>query len=121
MLNQIFYTNVLCVMKKKQMTKFDLANKSDVSLSFISDLTRGKANPSLRIIHQIADALEMPLPTLLETTDSGNASLTPVKISSERRGPNLPPGYERVTAVLPDFQAYQVKVWGQAALKKLGR
>lgn len=29
----------------------------------------------------------------------------------------VPPGYERVTVVLPEFQAYQVKQWAKAAVK----
>lgn len=31
---------------------------------------------------------------------------------------NLPQGYERVTAVLPEHQAYTVKKWAQEAAKK---
>lgn len=31
---------------------------------------------------------------------------------------NLPQGYERITAVLPEHQAYTVKKWAQEAAKK---
>ncbi|MFN6971596.1 MAG: TrfB-related DNA-binding protein [Rheinheimera sp.] len=32
----------------------------------------------------------------------------------------LPAGYEQVTAVLPEYQAFQVKRWALAAKQKLG-
>lgn len=33
---------------------------------------------------------------------------------------NLPKGYKRVEAILPEHQAYQVKKWSEEAAKKLG-
>jgi hypothetical protein len=33
---------------------------------------------------------------------------------------NLPQGYERVTAILPEHQAYTVKKWAEEAAKKRG-
>ena len=69
MYNQILFTNVLRLLEEMGMTKNELAQKSGISVSFLSDLTNGKANPSLKIMEAIAEALETPLPTLLELTD----------------------------------------------------
>ena len=63
--NQIFFTNILRLLDERGMTKNELAAKADISISFLSDLTNGKANPSLKIMEAIAYALETPLPTLL--------------------------------------------------------
>ena len=71
----IFYTNVLRILDERNMTKTDLAKRSGVSISFLSDLTTGKANPSLKVMEAIAAALETPLPELLESTHLDKAAL----------------------------------------------
>lgn len=99
------------------MTKDDLAKKSGVSISFVSDLTRGNGNPSLKTMEQIAEALETPLPLLLESTDLDRASLD--ELAGGKMPSSLPPGYERVCVVLPEHRAYEVKKWGEETRKKL--
>ncbi|MBE3780532.1 helix-turn-helix domain-containing protein, partial [Vibrio parahaemolyticus] len=69
MYNYIFFTNVLKILDERHMTKSELAERSGVSISFLSDLTTGNANPSLKVLEAIASALETPLPLLLESTD----------------------------------------------------
>lgn len=100
------------------MTKTELSEKSSVSISFLSDLTTGKGNPSLEIMEKIAIALNIPLSTLLEPADSdGNTlgnSQKSVVFPFE-----IPSGYERVVAVIPEHRAYQVKKWAEEAKKKL--
>jgi transcriptional regulator with XRE-family HTH domain len=73
--NQIFFTNILRLLEERGMTKHDLADQAHISISFLSDLSNGKANPSLKIMAAIAEALETPLPTLLEWTDLDQESL----------------------------------------------
>jgi transcriptional regulator with XRE-family HTH domain len=73
--SQIFFTNILRLLEERGMTKHELADKAHISISFLSDLTNGKANPSLKIMEAIADALDTPLPTLLEWTDLDRDSL----------------------------------------------
>lgn len=46
-----------------------------VSTSFITDLTKGKDNPSSRIMERIADAQDNPFPELLKETDLDSKSL----------------------------------------------
>ncbi|EET0158848.1 helix-turn-helix domain-containing protein, partial [Escherichia coli] len=69
MYNLIFFTNILRLLEERDMTKQELSQKAGVSISFLSDLTNGKANPSLRVMESIANALDVALPVLLETTD----------------------------------------------------
>lgn len=117
MYNYIFFTNVLRVLDELQMTKHDLAEKSGVSISFLSDITTGKGNPSLKVMEDIARALHTPLPLLLESTDLDAASLE--ALAGEKVPSSLPPGYERVAAVLPEHQAFIVKKWAEVAQAKL--
>jgi len=114
--NQIFFTNVLRLLDERGWTKEQLAELSGVSTSFISDLTNGRANPSLRIMEQLADALETPLPALLETTDLDSKSLA---LLTGDKGDGLPEGFERVSVVLTAHHAYAVKKWAEYAREKL--
>ena len=75
MYNYIFFTNVLRLLDERQMTKKELSERSGVSISFLSDLTTGKANPSLKVMQDIAKALDAPLPLLIESTDLGRRPL----------------------------------------------
>ena len=65
----------------------------------------------------IADALETPLPTLLELTDLDRATLDMLAGGHARR--SLPEGFLRVTAILTEFQAYNVRQWDQENRKHL--
>ena len=117
MYNYIFFTNVLRLLDERHMTKKELSDRSGVSISFLSDLTTGKANPSLKVMEDIAQALETPLPLLLESTDLDKEALDALAGGYAPR--SLPPGFERVAAVLPEHQAFIVKKWGEATRKKL--
>lgn len=57
------------------MPKRELVKKAGISLSFLSDLTNYKANPSLRIMEAISKAMDTSLPWLLESTDLDLESL----------------------------------------------
>ncbi len=117
--NQIFFTNILRLLDERGWTKHELHEKAGVSISFLSDLTNGKANPSLKIMEAIADALETPLPLLLEATDLDRNALD--DLAGGKAPPRtLPVGYVRVCAVLPERQAFIVLKWDEAARKKIG-
>lgn len=117
MYNQILFTNILRLLDELDMTKNDLAIKAGISISFLSDLTNGKANPSLKVMEAIADALETSLPTLLELTDLDKAAL--VELAGGRTSRILPEGFFRVSAILTEFQAYKVQQWDQENRKRL--
>jgi transcriptional regulator with XRE-family HTH domain len=115
--NYIFFTNVLRLLDERHMTKHDLSERSGVSISFLSDLTTGKANPSLKVMDAIAKALDVPLPLLLESTDLDRTTLE--ALAGGKAVGGLPPGYEWVSVILPEHRAFIVKKWGEEARKKL--
>ena len=117
MYNYIFFTNVLRLLDERHMTKKELSERSGVSISFLSDLTTGKANPSLKVMEDIAHALEASLPLLLESTDLSKDDLEQLADGKVPR--SLPAGFERVTAVLPEHQAFIVKKWDEVTRQKL--
>lgn len=93
------------------MTKHDLADQSGISISFLSDLTNGKANPSLKIMEALASALDTPLPTLLEMTDLDKEALD--ALAGGKAPQSLPPGFVRASGVVTNYQAYMVHKWDQ--------
>lgn len=113
----IFFTNVLRVLESRGMQKNELAKLTGISPAFLSDLTNGKTNPSLKTMERIAEALDVSLPWLLESTDLDHQSL--VVLSGGKYNASLPEGYERITAVLPAQKAYIVKQWEAEAKKKM--
>jgi transcriptional regulator with XRE-family HTH domain len=115
--NLIFFTNILRILDEKGMTKSELATKADMSVSFLSDLTTGKANPSLKIMESICAALETPLPMLLESSDLDREALD--AIAGGKMPQSLPKGFVRICAVLPEAKAFVVRKWEEEAKKKM--
>ena len=52
--------------KRKKMSQLTLAIESDINKNYISDLERGKRNPTLMILSRISKALNCDLSTLLK-------------------------------------------------------
>lgn len=117
MYNIIFFTNILRILDEKGMTKSELAAKADMSVSFLSDLTTGKANPSLKIMESIGTALETPLPMLLESSDLDREALD--AMAGGKMPQSLQKGFVRICAVLPEAKAYVVRKWEEEAKKKM--
>lgn len=117
MYNQILFTNVLRLLEELGMTKNELAHRAGISISFLSDLTNGKANPSLKVMESIAEALETPLPTLLELTDLDRETLDALAGGHAPR--SLPEGLYRVSVILTEFQAFTARQWDQENRKLL--
>jgi transcriptional regulator with XRE-family HTH domain len=115
--NQIFFTNVLRLLDEQGMTKTELANRAEISVSFLSDLTNGKANPSLKVMEAIADALQASLPALLEMTDLDQESLA--ALSGAPPHSSLPAGYVRVSVILTESQAVTVRQWDEINRKNM--
>lgn len=112
MYSLIFFTNVLRLLDERGITKYELADQAGISISFLSDLTNGKANPSLKIMESIAQALNEPLPALLETTDLDRQSIS--MLAANPPSTSLPAGYIRASAILTEYQAFTVQQWDQA-------
>ncbi|MDD5708513.1 MAG: transcriptional regulator [Kiritimatiellae bacterium] len=115
MYNQIFFTNILRLLDERGMTKNELSNLAGISVSFLSDLTNGKANPSLKIMESIANALDAPLPTLLETSDLSSKDID--TLAGGKAVKRLPLGMVRITAVLTEYQAFKVRQWDAANVR----
>ena len=118
MYHTIFLANVRRQLAQRHMTKRELSVRSGGSISFLSDLTSGKANPSLKVMEGIARAFDMPLPLLLESSDEDTACKVDARADAAPAR-TLPAGFERVAVVLPAHQALVVRKWGDAARKKL--
>ncbi len=117
----IFVTNVLRILDERGMHKLELAERAGVSISFLSDITNLKGNPSLEILEKIAQALETPLPHLLEASDLNAEALN--ELAQGHWLSSVPTGFERVSVVLPSHQAFIVKKWAddaKAATTKAG-
>jgi transcriptional regulator with XRE-family HTH domain len=115
----IFFTNVLRIMDEQGMTKQDLSEESGVSISFVSDITTGQGNPSLKIMEKIAAALQTPLPFLLENSDLPPEALD--ELAGRPCKSSLPAGYVRVSAVLSEFRAFVVRGWAEETKRLLKR
>ncbi|MEO7560149.1 MAG: helix-turn-helix domain-containing protein [Nitrosospira sp.] len=115
--SQIFFTNILRLLDERGMTQKQLAEQSGISRSYISNLSKGQANPSLRSMEAIAKALDTNLSTLLELTDLDSLDLDELAGGSTSR--NLPEDFERVSAVLTSYQAFLVKEWDEVARKRI--
>jgi transcriptional regulator with XRE-family HTH domain len=117
MYNVILFTNILRLLQERKMTKEHLSHASGVSISFISDLTTGKANPSLRTLERIAAALETTVPSLLETVDLPPDDLD--TLTQGRWKSSLPGGLVRVSAIVTEPQAFQIRRWDHSARQRL--
>ena len=119
MYNRIFFTNLLRLLDQHGLNRKELSEKTGVSQGFLSDLANGKANPSLRVMEQIARAFSVPLSELLEHVEPEFLDEIGLPTSDNPAQMEVPKGFERITVTLPEHQAYQARQWETAALKKL--
>jgi transcriptional regulator with XRE-family HTH domain len=110
--NQILFTNILRLLEEQGVTKHELAIRANISDSFLSDLTNGKANPSLKVMEAIAEALETSLPLLLELTDLDKETLD--ELAGGKAPRSLPDGFVRISAIVTEYQAFRIRQWDQA-------
>ena len=110
--NQILFTNILRLLEEQGVTKHELAIRANISDSFLSDLTNGKANPSLKVMEAIAEALETSLPLLLELTDLDKETLD--ELAGGKAPRSLPEGFVRISAIVTEYQAFRIRQWDQA-------
>ncbi len=55
---------IVYLRKKKKVSQLTLSYLAEVSKTYLSDLERGRRNPSVLILKRIADALKVPLSEL---------------------------------------------------------
>ena len=68
--------------KKQRLSQLDLALIAEVNKNYISDLERGRRNPSLMILSRIANAFKIDMSTLLQGFLDFSLEDTVSKISS---------------------------------------
>lgn len=52
--------------KEKKMSQLDLALESGINRNYISDLEKGRRNPTISVLNKLAIALNIDLATLLK-------------------------------------------------------
>lgn len=55
---------IVYLRKKKHMSSLDLAIEADINKTYLSDLERGKRNPTVYVLRKIAIALEIDMSEL---------------------------------------------------------
>ncbi|MCC8997292.1 MAG: helix-turn-helix domain-containing protein [Nitrosomonas sp.] len=114
---KILSTNILRIMQDKKITQEQLSIKSGISVPYLSEIGRNIANPSIKSIEAIADALEVPLPSLFQINDIELSELAAE--SGNEIKTHLPKGYQAVYLILTDIQAFEAKRWDKDNKKKL--
>lgn len=107
---EIFHKNLRRLMVEQDINKAELSRRSGVSYAFVCDIVRGDGNPSVKILESLAGGLNIELPQFFESNDGEAWTGEPIKI---------PENYERVTAILPKFDAYLVKNKSAETQKRL--
>lgn len=57
---------IIYLRKQKKMSQLDLSIESGINKNYISDLERGRRNPSLMILSRLSKALGCPMSVLLQ-------------------------------------------------------
>ncbi|MEW9501074.1 helix-turn-helix domain-containing protein [Jeotgalibacillus marinus] len=72
--------NIVKIRKEKGLTLSELAEKADVSKSYLSNIERHiKQNPSIQVMEKIATVLDVDLNTLLEESSPENNNKSKVQ------------------------------------------
>lgn len=113
---QIFFKNVRLQLDEQGMTIKELCRRAGITSPTFWMISKGEANPTLSTMEAIANALDVPLPSLFETRYLPPSMQAAIKDRKSRGAAHpLPPGYERVTAVVTKFQAWQIRKWANEA------
>lgn len=121
---EIFCGHINRLMRERGLSQLELAQLADVSISFISDITQGKANPSLKIMTALAKAFNIPLPLLLMKPDGelwqllSNWEVKPKESKPVFDSMEIKPGFEEIKAILPSSKAYVVRKWAEQFQEK---
>jgi transcriptional regulator with XRE-family HTH domain len=67
---QVIGDNIKFFRKKAKMTQVELAQKANISRSYLADVERNRYNPSLDTLKAIASALNVPVNSLIGEEDA---------------------------------------------------
>ena len=65
-LGQLVGARIRALRKGRKLTIEALAGRAEIDTSYLSNIERGVQNPSLAMLSQIADALEVALPEIVD-------------------------------------------------------
>lgn len=82
--------------KSKQLTLSELANQCNISPSFLSQIERDQANPSVATLHGIAEAFDLPLASFFEERTYKNENL-----KQSHKAVEVVRGNQRKTLIYP--------------------
>jgi transcriptional regulator with XRE-family HTH domain len=82
---KIVGTNVRRLRRARGLTQEQLAFESEIDLTYVGGIERGKKNPSLMVMARIASALNVELSDLLDATRTARGLTKPLR-SIGRRG-----------------------------------
>ena len=69
----MFGTNLKAIMKQKEMNQIELAEKSGLGYSYLSQLMTGyRSNPSYDLIKKLANALDVKASELIDEEEREN-------------------------------------------------
>lgn len=112
---KIFCDNINWVREQRGMTRQELATLVGVSGALLTEITKGTANPTLKIMEAIAQGLALPLPLLLKSRESDEWQFALTMVDTAKIAPatpHVPQGYELLEqVVLPLPKAEVVKEW----------
>ena len=107
--------------KEKNLTLVEMAEQCDISPSFLSQIERDQANPSVGTLHAIADLFDLPLAAFFETPDHAsvkqpkpqetNNSAAKVVRSNQRKILIYPGSGIRNELLSPDLQRAIQMMW----------
>lgn len=119
--NSVFTNHINRIIAEKNITKQELAAIAGVSAAFITALTRGEGNPTLKTMQAMAEGLCIPLPLLLKPLESDEwQAILSLSVHKQAPAANLPAGYSIIEkAVLPAHKVFVVEQWVKEAKKKL--
>lgn len=118
---QIFFKNVRLQLDQQGLAIREFCRQAGITPPTYWKISNGEGNPTLSTMEAIANALNVPLPSLLDTSHLTPDALASIEGRKPRTSPTpCPPGYERVSAVVTKFQAWQIRKWEDAARSKAG-
>lgn len=122
MYKEIFLTNILQLLEEKNLNYTDLSVASGISLSYVSDICKGKANVTLKQMEAISEALGKPLPLMLTNVEPEVwASIEAMSVTKPMAVPKDDGSFQYISGYLPEHQAFIVHRWMQQADKKRGK
>ena len=75
---------IINLRKIRKMSQLQLALESEINKNYLSDLERGRRNPSLMILNKIANALKIDMSELLKGIQDFSLEDIVMKMSSMR-------------------------------------